>query len=339
MTAPLELLRTRFQSDYYQSYLATSRISRGITNPASLGLARSSALHIRETFQILFAIPRVEGFRALFKGLGPNLIAVVPARAINFYVYGNGKRLISNWFNAGQEAWWCHLGAAATAGIATGTATNPIWVVKTRLQLDKQHAAEGGRGREYRNAWDCMAKTFRHEGGRGFYKGLSASFLGISESASQWVMYEQGKRLLREREARIIASGRRRTWFDNLVSNFGESFAAGSAKFLAAIMTYPHEVPIATPFPQFQSTFSQLTSLKVVRTRLRQIPINGVAKYTGLGQTFLLVAREEGLVGLYGGLVPHMMRVVPSAVIMFGTYEFVLKSFGVNSNVTATDET
>jgi solute carrier family 25 protein 33/36 len=45
------------------------------------------------------------------------------------------------------------------------------------------------------------------------------------------------------------------------------------------------------------------------------------------------VAREEGLVGLYGGLVPHMLRVVPSAVIMFGTYEFVLKSFGVNSNV------
>jgi len=129
-------------------------------------------------------------------------------------------------------------------------------------------------------------------------------------------MYEQGKRLLREREASIIASGRERTWFDNLVSKSGESVAAGCAKLIAAALTYPHEV---------------------VRTRLRQIPVNGVAKYTGLGQTFLLVAREEGLAGLYGGLVPHMLRVVPSAIIMFGTYEFVLKSFGVNSNAIMAD--
>jgi solute carrier family 25, member 33/36 len=245
LTAPLELLRTRFQSNYYQAYLAKSRLARGITSPASLGFVSASALHIRETFQILFAIPRVEGFRALFKGLGPNLVAVVPARSINFFVYGNGKRLISNWFNNGHEAWWVHLGAAATAGIATGTATNPIWVIKTRLQLDKRLAAEGG-GREYRNAWDCAVKTLRNEGPRGLYKGLSASFLGISESASQWVMYEQGKRLLREREARIVASGRERTWFDNLVSKSGESVAAGCAKLVAAALTYPHEVTVAS---------------------------------------------------------------------------------------------
>jgi solute carrier family 25 protein 33/36 len=59
---------------------------------------------------------------------------------------------------------------------------------------------------------------------------------------------------------------------------------------------------------------------------------NGSVKYTGLAQCFKLIWKEEGMAALYGGLVPHMLRVVPSAAIMFGTYEGVLKLFGTSSN-------
>lgn len=48
-------------------------------------------------------------------------------------------------------------------------------------------------------------------------------------------------------------------------------------------------------------------------------------------QCFRLIWKEEGLAGMYGGLTPHLLRVVPSAAIMFGTYEFVLRAFGVKS--------
>ena len=72
----------------------------------------------------------------------------------------------------------------------------------------------------------------------------------------------------------------------------------------------------------------------MVRTRLRQAPLeNGHVKYTGLAQCFRLIWKEEGMAALYGGLVPHMFRVVPSAAIMFGTYEGVLKLLGTSSNV------
>jgi solute carrier family 25 protein 33/36 len=56
-------------------------------------------------------------------------------------------------------------------------------------------------------------------------------------------------------------------------------------------------------------------------------------KYTGLTQCFRLIWKEEGMAALYGGLVPHMFRVVPSAAIMFGTYEGVLKLLGTSSNL------
>lgn len=210
-----------------------------------MSLSRAYLLHIRETFQILFQIPRAEGWRALFKGLGPSLAGVVPSRSINFFAYGNGKKYISSTFNNGQESMLVHLSAAAFAGVITGTATNPIWVVKTRLQLDKANAKHGA-GRQYRNAFDCTVQTVRHEGVKGLYRGLSASYLGVSESTLQWVLYEKMKKYLREREERLGLSMIAPTAWDQTVDWTGTLFAAGSAKFVAALLTYPHEVRYAT---------------------------------------------------------------------------------------------
>jgi solute carrier family 25 protein 33/36 len=241
LTAPLDVLKTRLQSTYYQQHLATMRTARGLPPIESMSFGRSSLLHIRETGEILWQVPKAEGWRALFKGLGPNLIGVVPARAINFYTYGNGKRVISNQFNNGQEAAWVHLCSAATAGIVTGTATNPIWLVKTRLQLDKNTHADG-RGRQYKNAFDCTMQTIRKEGIPGLYRGLTASYLGVTESTLQWMLYEQMKLALARREDRVAASGRAPTVWDQTVAWSGKVSAAGAAKFIAAIITYPHEV-------------------------------------------------------------------------------------------------
>lgn len=332
LTAPLDVLKTRLQSTYYQQHLAAMRAARGLPPIESMSFARSSLLHIRETGEILWQVPKAEGWRALFKGLGPNLVGVVPARAINFYAYGNGKRLISNQFNHGHEAAWVHLCAAATAGVVTGTATNPIWLVKTRLQLDKNLHADG-RGRQYKNAFDCTMQTIRKEGITGLYRGLTASYLGVTESTLQWMLYEQMKLALSRRDERVAASGRDPTIWDQTVAWTGKVTAAGSAKFIAAIITYPHEVDHAKPRRATLSKSQTANSHQVVRTRLRQAPEqNGTVKYTGLAQCFRLIWKEEGMAALYGGLVPHMFRVVPSAAIMFGTYEGVLKLLGEQSN-------
>jgi solute carrier family 25 protein 33/36 len=61
--------------------------------------------------------------------------------------------------------------------------------------------------------------------------------------------------------------------------------------------------------------------------------LSGRVKYTGLWSCFRTVFKEEGMAALYGGLVPHMLRVVPSAAIMFGVYEGVLKGLGESSGV------
>lgn len=244
LTAPLDVLKTRLQSDFYQAQLRAARQAHANMNPVRAGM-----YHLTETLQILSSVPKQEGWRALFKGLGPNLVGVIPARSINFYVYGNGKRLISEYLNHGQEASWVHLSAAVVAGVATGTATNPIWLIKTRLQLDKNVAEQTGgvAKRQYKNSLDCIRQVFRTEGPRGFFKGLSASYLGVTESTLQWVLYERLKKSLRHREERLLASGREWNWWDHFVDYTGKAGAAGGAKLFAAVLSYPHEVRVIFP--------------------------------------------------------------------------------------------
>ena len=62
----------------------------------------------------------------------------------------------------------------------------------------------------------------------------------------------------------------------------------------------------------------------MLRTRLRQPSVNGVARYTGLWQTLRLVLAEEGPRMLYSGHSAHLMRVVPNAVVMYSIYESVI---------------
>lgn len=243
MTMPLDVLKTRLQSDFYKNHIHASRLSAGIST-THLSPAGSALLHFRETFQILFAIPKVEGWRALFKGLGPNLSANVPSRAIQFYVYGNGKRIFSKYASRGEEAAWVHLTSAACAGIVTSTAVNPIHVVKTRVQLDKTVAEKAGDAvkRQYKNSLDCAKQIIQKEGIPGLYRGLSASYLGVSELVVQWGLYEQMKMYLRRREESIILSGRPKTIWDRTIEWTGKVGAAGTAKLFAAMITYPHEV-------------------------------------------------------------------------------------------------
>ncbi|KAA8917374.1 hypothetical protein TRICI_000486 [Trichomonascus ciferrii] len=299
-TCPLDVVKTRLQSDFYSKILQ----SEFSNMPKPKGAISNAYRQLYETGTILKNIYRIEGPKSLFKGLGPNLVGVIPSRSINFFTYGLGKDVISRNLNNGQEATWVHLLAAANAGIVTSTATNPIWLVKTRLQLDKATKSTGQR--QYLNSWDCIRKVVRYEGIRGLYSGLTASYLGVVESSLQWVLYEQMKSFIRGREQRRIDSGVIPSAFDGFLEWSATSGAAGLAKFTASLITYPHEV---------------------VRTRLRQAPPmeSGRSKYTGLIGCFKTIIKEEGFLSMYGGLTPHLLRTVPNSIIMFGTWELIIK--------------
>lgn len=146
------------------------------------------------------------------------------------------------------------------------------------------------------NMWRCISNVYKQYGIRGFYRGLSASYFGISETVIHFVIYEHVKKRLRTYHQRTGLENN--LTGQNIFSDF--MIAAGCSKTVASIIAYPHEV---------------------VRTRLRQEEVNGKRRYTSFFQTLFLIFREEGRKGLYAGLGTQLVRQVPNSSIMFMTYE------------------
>jgi len=131
-------------------------------------------------------------------------------------------------------------------------------------------------------AIDVIRNVYRENGIRGFYKGITASYVGVSETIVHFVIYEQIKAQLQ-----IIQTNQNRSSDDPDLFNFMSYLcAAACSKSCASTLCYPHEV---------------------IRTRLRE---EGT-KYRTFIQTLKTVVREESMTGLYRGLLTHLIRQIP----------------------------
>jgi solute carrier family 25 protein 33/36 len=300
LLSPLEVVKTRLQS----SLVTTNRLP---------------------PHRLAAQIVRMEGFRGLYRGLFPHLLGVGPSRAFYFGSYSMMKHALGEGAGGGGLSGPpLHLLASTIASLVSCTIMSPVWVIKTRLQLQAtppepmldmaRRLYSGGDSRTvislphepYRGVADAFARVHREEGWRAFYRGLSASYLGVIETAVQFTMYSELKAyVIESRSAHLRAALESGDAVSGLTPNStgadirreaysdGVAFAtSAAAKLLAAVATYPHEV---------------------LRTRLREA--RG-SSHPGIVETGLAIYRVEGLRGLYGGMSVHLLRTVPNAAIM-----------------------
>uniref|UniRef100_UPI0037E812DC solute carrier family 25 member 36-A n=1 Tax=Semicossyphus pulcher TaxID=241346 RepID=UPI0037E812DC len=284
LTCPLEVVKTRLQSSSITLYVSEVQLST--VNGASVArVSPPGPLHC------LKLILEKEGPRSLFRGLGPNLVGVAPSRAIYFAAYSTAKEKLNGVLE--PDSTQVHMVSAGMAGFTAITATNPIWLIKTRLQLDARN-----RGERRMSAFECVRRVYQTDGLRGFYRGMSASYAGISETVIHFVIYENIKRRLLEAKTPQNMDEEEDTSRD--ASDFvGMMLAAATSKTCATSIAYPHEV---------------------IRTRLRE---EGT-KYNSFFQTLRTVPKEEGYRALYRGLTTHLVRQIPNTAIMMCTYELVV---------------
>ena len=272
ITNPLEVIKTQLQS-------SNKELLKARGHPAAVAKA----------------IMDQDGVAGFFRGLPPTLVGIIPSRSAYFYAYQRIKAFLDPTLPEGSPP--NALIAGFMAGIVGNTLTNPMWMVRTRMQLLIDHTAGQT---QYAGYGDAIKTIFREEGIGGFYKGITASYWGCAEGALQFIIYEQLKQRLLERQNDKRATLGLRPTQELPKSTY--FWAAAASKAVAAVATYPHEV---------------------ARTRMREQARAGIFKYKGMWQTLGTMAKEEGAKSLYSGMGVHLMKVVPNSALMFLTYEIV----------------
>ncbi|KAJ4911506.1 hypothetical protein Rs2_06127 [Raphanus sativus] len=123
---------------------------------------------IKLLMQAIMLIGREEGVKGYWKGNLPQVIRIIPYRAIQLFAYETYKKLFSG--KDGQLSGLGMLGAGACAGMTSTLITYPLDVLRLRL------AVEPG----YRTMSQVALNILREEGLASFYNGLGPSLLSIA---------------------------------------------------------------------------------------------------------------------------------------------------------------
>lgn len=268
---PLDLVKTQFQ-------VHTTARSEIISKPYLY------------TFRYLKDICSRFGFRkGLYQGLSANLAGSTASWGLYFYLYDWTKTLFPT--NAyGNLSSGNYFVASSAAAVVTVLFTNPLWMIKTRLCMQKP-----GELSNYNGLIDAFMRISREEGIRGLYRGLIPGLFGVSHGAIQFVAYEQLKNFHKRTQREAEALSRKPNSFEYLLMS-------STSKTIAMLVTYPYQV---------------------VRSRLQVRVYEGKFSYKGVFDVIKRTASQEGLWAFYRGIIPSTIRVLPGTCITFLVYEKV----------------
>lgn len=215
-------------------------------------------------------------------------------------------------------------------------ATNPIWVIKTRLMSQTSGRIKVSHYKppwQYRNTWDAARIMYHKEGLLSFYSGLTPALLGLTHVAIQFPLYEVFKEKFTG-----LGRGRSETDEDRSHHFYGLASAVFFSKVCASTATYPHEV-VRTRLqtqPRAMSNSGQYhgqTREALQKAGDHGRPPGNLATrtqhelhYRGTWQTCKVILAEEGWRGFYAGLGTNLIRAIPSAMTTILTFEYLKKT-------------
>ncbi|KAF6739156.1 Calcium-binding mitochondrial carrier protein SCaMC-3 [Oryzias melastigma] len=257
---------------------------------------------------------REGGVRSLWRGNGVNVLKLGPETAIKFTAYEKVKSLIRGHDETRTLRVHERFVAGCMAGATAQTTIYPmevkpsdskiIWllcvsrpplaslqVLKTRLTLRKTG--------QYSGLADCATQILRREGVGAFYKGYIPNMLSIVPYAGiDLAVYETLKFAWLNRNRGVADPG----------------------------------VMVLVGCGAVSSTCGQLASypLALIRTRMQaQASVKGAPRISMLSLLHNIIT-QEGIAGLYRGISPNLLKVVPAVSLSYVVYEYTRMMLGVD---------
>lgn len=229
-----------------------------------------------------------EGFRGLYRGLGPQLIGVAPEKAIKLTVNDIMRELLKN-KETNKISTPAEIIAGGMAGGCQVIFTNPLEIVKIRLQVLGELAAK-----EAAPPRPTAIGIVRQLGLKGLYKGASACLLrDIPFSAIYFPTYAHVKTMMGETK-------------DHKLSGVKLLLSGALAGMPAAYFCTPADV---------------------IKTRLQVEARKGQQTYTGIVDAAQKILKQEGWTAFFKGGPARVLRSSPQFGVTLLSYEVLQRNF------------
>ncbi|XP_017035347.1 mitochondrial ornithine transporter 1 [Drosophila kikkawai] len=237
-----------------------------------------------------------DGFaRGLYAGSIPAVFANVAENSVLFAAYGGCQKFVT--FLVGKETpselTTVQNACAGSLAACFSTLTLcPTELIKCKLQAlrEMKHFVEAAHPEDMRTPWTLTRYIWRTEGIRGFYRGLSSTF--IREMPGYFFFfgsYEGTRELLRREDQTKDEIGPVRTMIAG---------AIGGVCLWTS--TFPADV---------------------IKSRIQVKNLNDSMFTVGAD-----IVRREGVLALYRGLLPSVLRTIPATATLFVTYEYTKRA-------------
>ncbi|KAF7395324.1 hypothetical protein HZH68_009374 [Vespula germanica] len=242
------------------------------------------------TMDAFIKISKKEGIGSLWSGLSPTLVLAVPATIIYFVSYEQLRIYFKDQYNGNgkknirniEQPFWIPMLAGGTARIWAAVLVSPLELIRTKMQSQKLSYAE---------IREALKTLIKYSGFSGLWMGLGSTLLrDVPFSAIYWFHYETIKQIFCESE---------QTFTFNLA-------AGATAGSIAALLTIPFDV--VKTHRQIEMGEKEIYSDKPDRS----------------SNTWTIIRKiynQNGIKGLFTGLIPRLVKVAPACAIMIATFE------------------
>ncbi|KAL8692940.1 MAG: hypothetical protein Q9224_003857 [Gallowayella concinna] len=225
---------------------------------------------------------RDEGWRGFMRGNGTNCIRIVPYSAVQFGSYNFYKRFVEPSPGADLSP-LRRLVCGGAAGITSVTFTYPLDIVRTRLSIQSASfaALSDASRKQLPGMWETMKTMYKTEGGfRALYRGILPTVAGVAPYVGlNFMTYESVRKYFTPEGDKNPTAVRK--------------LAAGAVSgAVAQTCTYPFDV---------------------LRRRFQINTMSGIGyQYKSIWDAITIIVSQEGITGLYKGIVPNLLKVAPS---------------------------
>lgn len=265
-----------------------------VVHPTDVIKTRSQArgyqnLGILRAFQSAFVN---EGVVALYKGIGPTVISIVPKVTLQM----GGLAFFKPYFEGRVPA----MLVPSMAGICTGIVQAVLFLTPTETIKVRQQTQIGWSGK-YNSMMGTASKIIKEEGFPSLYKGLLATTVRQSWGlVVKFGGYEGIKAMFLQME-------RQKTGLDNpQLAGWQHAAAGGITNIAVGVLNSPPDV---------------------VKTRMQDQSFaaeSGDALYKGTWDCITQMWRTEGPMSFFRGSIMRIVRIAPGGAIQFGVYGTVM---------------